>query len=60
MPIIAVGRLGDPATAEAAVADGKTDFIALGRTLIADPQWVEKVRARRADPALPRLQHVHQ
>ena len=43
LPIIAVGRLGDPATAESAVADGKTDFIALGRTLIADPQWVEKV-----------------
>ena len=41
--MIAVGRLGDPATAEAAVATGKTDFIALGRTLVADPQWVEKV-----------------
>jgi 2,4-dienoyl-CoA reductase-like NADH-dependent reductase (Old Yellow Enzyme family) len=43
VPVIAVGRLGDPATAEAAIADRKTDFIALGRTLIADPQWVEKV-----------------
>jgi 2,4-dienoyl-CoA reductase-like NADH-dependent reductase (Old Yellow Enzyme family) len=43
LPVIAVGRLGDPALAEAAVASGKTDFIALGRTLVADPQWVEKV-----------------
>jgi 2,4-dienoyl-CoA reductase-like NADH-dependent reductase (Old Yellow Enzyme family) len=43
VPVIAVGRLGDPATAEAAVASGKTDFIALGRTLVADPQWVDKV-----------------
>jgi dimethylglycine catabolism A len=43
VPVIAVGRLGDPATATAAVASGKTDFIALGRTLIADPQWVEKL-----------------
>src|ERR1700728_419338 len=43
VPVIAVGRLGDPALPEAPVADGKTDFIALGRTLIADPQWVEKV-----------------
>jgi 2,4-dienoyl-CoA reductase-like NADH-dependent reductase (Old Yellow Enzyme family) len=43
VPVIAVGRLGDPATATAAVADGKTDFVALGRTLIADPQWVEKL-----------------
>jgi len=29
VPVIAVGRLGDPATAAAAVASGKTDFIAL-------------------------------
>jgi 2,4-dienoyl-CoA reductase-like NADH-dependent reductase (Old Yellow Enzyme family) len=43
VPVIAVGRLGDPALAQAAVAGGKTDFIALGRTLIADPQWVDKV-----------------
>jgi hypothetical protein len=44
VPVIAVGRLGDPATATQAVASGKADFIALGRTLIADPQWVEKLR----------------
>ncbi len=43
VPVIAVGRLGDPATAEAAVAGGKADFVALGRTLLAEPQWAEKV-----------------
>ena len=48
VPVIAVGRLGDPATAEAAVTEGKADFIALGRTLIAEPQWVDKVR--RGEP----------
>ena len=48
VPVIAVGRLGDPATATDAVAAGKTDFVALGRTLIADPQWVEKLR--RGEP----------
>jgi 2,4-dienoyl-CoA reductase-like NADH-dependent reductase (Old Yellow Enzyme family) len=48
IPVIAVGRLGDPATAAEAVADGSTDFIALGRTLIADPHWVEKLR--RGEP----------
>jgi 2,4-dienoyl-CoA reductase-like NADH-dependent reductase (Old Yellow Enzyme family) len=48
VPVIAVGRLGDPATAEAAVTEGKADFIALGRTLVADPQWVDKVR--RGEP----------
>ena len=44
VPVIAVGRLGDPATATDAVASGKADFVALGRTLIADPQWVQKVK----------------
>ena len=48
VPVIAVGRLGDPATAAEAVAAGTTDFIALGRTLVADPQWVEKLR--RGEP----------
>jgi 2,4-dienoyl-CoA reductase-like NADH-dependent reductase (Old Yellow Enzyme family) len=48
IPVIAVGRLGDPAIAERAVNQGKADFIALGRTLIAEPQWVEKVR--RGEP----------
>jgi 2,4-dienoyl-CoA reductase-like NADH-dependent reductase (Old Yellow Enzyme family) len=48
VPVIAVGRLGDPATATDAVASAKTDFVALGRTLIADPQWVDKLR--RGEP----------
>jgi 2,4-dienoyl-CoA reductase-like NADH-dependent reductase (Old Yellow Enzyme family) len=43
VPVIAVGRLGDPALAAQAVASGKTDFIALGRSLVAEPQWVEKL-----------------
>src|SRR3954453_1944780 len=45
VPVIAVGRLGDPATAAAAVTTDKADFIALGRTLVADPQWVAKLAA---------------
>jgi 2,4-dienoyl-CoA reductase-like NADH-dependent reductase (Old Yellow Enzyme family) len=49
VPVIAVGRLGDPDTAAAAVESGKADFVALGRTLIADPDWVEKLR--RGEPA---------
>jgi 2,4-dienoyl-CoA reductase-like NADH-dependent reductase (Old Yellow Enzyme family) len=49
IPVIAVGRLGDPATAAEAVTSGKADFIALGRTLIADPEWVNKLS--RGEPA---------
>jgi 2,4-dienoyl-CoA reductase-like NADH-dependent reductase (Old Yellow Enzyme family) len=48
VPVIAVGRLGDPATATQAVASGQCDFIALGRTLVAEPRWVEKLR--RGEP----------
>jgi hypothetical protein len=44
VPVIAVGRLGDPAIAAQAIESDKADFIALGRSLIADPQWVEKLR----------------
>lgn len=42
VPVIAVGRLGNPAAAMAAIEDGKADFVALGRPLIADPGWVAK------------------
>lgn len=48
VPVIAVGRLGDPATAMAVVDDGKADFVALGRTLIADADWVRKAQAGQA------------
>ena len=49
VPVIAVGRLGEPKYAEEAVGSGKADFVALGRTLIADPDWV--VKLARGEPA---------
>jgi 2,4-dienoyl-CoA reductase-like NADH-dependent reductase (Old Yellow Enzyme family) len=49
VPVIAVGRLGDPDVATEAVASGKADFVALGRTLIAEPDWVAKLS--RGEPA---------
>ncbi|MCO7193921.1 NAD(P)-binding protein [Pseudonocardia sp. McavD-2-B] len=45
VPVIGVGRLGDPDLAAGAVADGKLDIVALGRPLIADPHWVAKAQA---------------
>jgi dimethylglycine catabolism A len=48
IPVIAVGRLGDPDTARLAVETGKADFISLGRSLVADPEWVAKLR--RGEP----------
>ncbi|HSR11102.1 MAG TPA: FAD-dependent oxidoreductase [Thermodesulfobacteriota bacterium] len=43
LPIIAAGKLGNPRIAERAVAEGATDVVALGRPLLADPQWAQKV-----------------
>ncbi len=47
VPVIAVGRLGDPAAAIGAVEQGLVDFVALGRPLLADPDWIEKVTRGR-------------
>jgi 2-enoate reductase len=44
VPVIAVGKLGDPGLAEMVLQEGKADFIALGRPLLADPDWANKVR----------------
>ncbi|WP_375572683.1 hypothetical protein ABWH93_06440 [Seohaeicola saemankumensis] len=45
VPVIAVGRFGDPVTAAAALANRDADFIALGRPLLADPDWAKNARA---------------
>jgi len=44
MPVV-TPTIHDPETAENAVRDGVTDMISLGRQLIADPDWANKVRA---------------
>lgn len=40
---ITSGNIRDPRVAERILADGEADLIAMGRGLIADPNWVEKV-----------------
>jgi 2,4-dienoyl-CoA reductase-like NADH-dependent reductase (Old Yellow Enzyme family) len=45
VPVIAAGRLGVPAIAARAVEDGKADFVLLGRPLLADPGWPNRVRS---------------
>lgn len=47
VPVIAVGRFGDPAAAEATLQAGYADFIALGRPLAADPDWLARAAAGR-------------
>jgi 2,4-dienoyl-CoA reductase-like NADH-dependent reductase (Old Yellow Enzyme family)/thioredoxin reductase len=47
VPIIAVGRLNDPPLAEQVVTEGKADLIAIGRALLADPAFPNKVKEGR-------------
>ncbi|MDQ8043672.1 MAG: FAD-dependent oxidoreductase [Solirubrobacteraceae bacterium] len=51
VPVMAVGRLDDPADARRVLTDGDADLIAIGRGLIADPDWANKVREGR-DPEI--------
>ncbi|MFL6025210.1 MAG: FAD-dependent oxidoreductase [Marmoricola sp.] len=44
VPVIAVGRLHDPDLAEQVLADGRADFVAMGRPLLADPELPNKLR----------------
>ncbi len=39
IPVVAVGMIRSPEVAESIIANGKADLVALGRTLIADPDW---------------------
>lgn len=48
VPVIAVGNLGDPELARQAVESGEVDFVALGRPLLADPDWVNKAKEGKA------------
>ena len=49
VPVIAVGRIHDPARAEQILADGRADFIAMGRPLLADPDLPIKLRSGQAN-----------
>ncbi|MFF2298426.1 NAD(P)-binding protein [Arthrobacter sp. NPDC058127] len=44
VPVIGVGRLGDPEIAGRAITEGKLDMTAVGRPLLADAEWVNKAR----------------
>jgi 2,4-dienoyl-CoA reductase (NADPH2) len=55
VPVIAVGRIARRATAEEILQDGKADLVALGRPLIADPDWPNKLAEGQDDAIVPCL-----
>jgi 2,4-dienoyl-CoA reductase-like NADH-dependent reductase (Old Yellow Enzyme family)/thioredoxin reductase len=48
IPIITVGVIREPEFAEATIAEGKADFVAVGRGLLADPDW--PIKAAKGHP----------
>lgn len=48
-PVITVGNIRDPKVAEDILARGDADLIGMGRGLIADPDWVNKVELGHED-----------
>jgi 2-enoate reductase len=52
IPVMAVGNL-TPENAEAVIAAGEADFAGIGRGLIADPEWANKLAAGCRDDIRP-------
>ncbi len=53
IPVIAVNRLDIPEMAERVLEDEKADIVAIGRGLLADPYWPEKVLQGHIDDIRP-------
>ncbi len=48
VPLLALGRITDPAEADAILSSGEAELVALGRALVADPAWPNKAAQGRA------------
>lgn len=55
IPVTVVGAIMNPTEAESIIAEGKADFVAMGRPLIADPFWPQKAKEGRDEDIVPCL-----
>jgi len=57
IPVRAVGLIDDPRQADAIIADGRADMVALARAFLADPRWGWRAAAVLGEPvhAAPQL-----
>jgi 2,4-dienoyl-CoA reductase-like NADH-dependent reductase (Old Yellow Enzyme family)/thioredoxin reductase len=53
IPVVASGSITTPELAEQVLADGKADFIGLGRSLLADPFWPLKAEEGHPEDIRP-------
>lgn len=49
IPVLAANMIRSPEQAEKQLADGIQDFVCLGRSLVCDPEWVNKAEQGRED-----------
>ncbi len=53
VPIIVAGRIRTPREAESVIAKGQADIVAMARTWIAEPNWVNKILQGEEDRITP-------
>ncbi len=53
IPVIAANRINDPFVAERIIAEGKADFVGMGRALLADPELPRKAMEGRVEEIVP-------
>lgn len=53
VPVMAGGGINDPVDAEKILKEKKVDIIAIGRALIADPEWVNKAKKGKLEEIAP-------
>lgn len=53
VPVLCAGRMDNPDMASKSLEDGECDIISLGRPLLADPYYVNKLRCGRTDEIRP-------
>lgn len=53
IPVIGPGKILQPQMANDAIAQGKVTAVAIGRALLADPNWVNKAAADKAEEIRP-------
>jgi len=49
IPLVTTNRINMPETAEQVLANGDADIISMARPFLADPEWVNKAAAEKAD-----------
>jgi len=55
IPVMAVGRMDDPQVASGVISRGDADVVVIGRGLLADPEWPNKVKSGKTAEIRPCL-----